>query len=424
MPDATPSAPSPAALPTSAPAGVAPSGTAVVPPPGADPASLVLVAERHNPLRSFLLVSTVLAKHVPVAGSRCRLSGLALALAVAGDPRAGGALRTLHGGDALEAARAGAAIEAAPARTADAVVVIGFAETATGLTEQVASGLDADWWQTTTRRTEGTVGLPFDEAHSHAPDQWIVPPAGGWRDGLVVLVDDEFSTGATAARLIEQLHGVSPRARYVLAALVDSRPEGPGPLEELAERLGVVVDVVALERRPPGVYPPAGWSGGALPVAATGPVPDGAAELHVEVPSSAPPQHAGQDRDGRREHVATALRAAEAVGSLGADALVLGTGEHLAIAQRAAATAGALVSSTTRSPVLVTATDGYPIAAGLAFDNPDGPGIAGFAYNVRAAERSAVVVHFPDPAHRDRGGALLDALRRDGARRIVTVTTT
>ena len=47
--------------------------------------SLVRVAERHNPKRAFVLVSTVLGKHLPVTAPRCRLAGLALGLAVAGD---------------------------------------------------------------------------------------------------------------------------------------------------------------------------------------------------------------------------------------------------------------------------------------------------------------------------------------------------
>jgi hypothetical protein len=93
---------------------------------------------------------------------------------------------------------------------------------------------------------------------------------------------------------------------------------------------------------------------------------------------------------------------------------VLGTGEHLAFAQRCAVCAGALTSSTTRSPVLVSDRPGYPIRTGLAFANPENPAVAGFAYNVAVAMRPAIVVHFQDRAHRERGGELLDALAAAG----------
>ncbi|WP_354702324.1 hypothetical protein DSM112329_02681 [Paraconexibacter sp. AEG42_29] len=383
--------------------------------------SLVLIAERSNPKRSFLLVSTVLGKHVPVAGARCRLAGLTLGLVVAGDPRAAAAQEALLGTDAAAIERCCAELTATPAAPTEPIVVIGFAETATALGEQVAAGADAVWWQTTTRRAEGAAGLPFAEVHSHAPEQWVLAPAGGWPDGVMVLVDDELSTGATAARLVEAIHGVSPRERYVVAALVDSRPDGAdGPLDATAAALGARIDVIALERRGPTPDRPAGWSGGTLPQTPAQPPTRHAVVREVEVTCPGPRQHAGQDRSQRLAFAQAA--AATPVRDLGAGALVLGTGEHLAAAQHHAAALGALTSSTTRSPVLVAGSDGYPITAGLAFANPDGPGVPGYAYNVRAGSRPAVVVHFPDREHRERGEDLLAALARDGARELIAVT--
>lgn len=381
---------------------------------------LVRVAERSNPKRSFLLVSTVLGKHLPVPGARCRLAGVALGLRVAQDRRADAALAALRAGDAAVAARFCADVAADPPRPQTPVIVIGFAETATALGEQVAEGTDAVFWQTTTRLADGARGLAFAEAHSHAPECWILPPDGGWPEGTLVLADDELSTGATAARLIEQLHAVQPRERYVLAALVDSRPPGEGPLDHTAAALGTTIDVVALERRAAEPERSAGWSGGELPRPVRTVVPANVRE--VELPFGGPRQHRGQDREQRRAFAAAA--AASPVAQLAPGALVLGTGEHLAAAQHHAAAAGALTSSTTRSPVLVATGDGYPIRDGLRFANPDGHGIKGFAYNVRAAERPAVVVHFADREHRERGDDLLAALQHDGARELIAVTMT
>jgi hypothetical protein len=49
---------------------------------------LLAVGERAAGTRSFLLVSKVLGKHIPVPAAVCRASGTALGFAVAGEPRA------------------------------------------------------------------------------------------------------------------------------------------------------------------------------------------------------------------------------------------------------------------------------------------------------------------------------------------------
>jgi hypothetical protein len=403
--------------------------------------ALVRIAERHNPKRSFLLVSTVLGKHLPVNAARCRLSGLALGLLVARDSRAAAARDVLLGEDDAAVLAMLEAIEASPAGTSDPeievegllgepepYVVIGFAETATALGEQVASALDADWWQTTTRQASiADRGLRFDESHSHAPDQWVARPAGGWPDGTLVLVDDELTTGSTACNLIEVLHAEHPREHYVIAALLDGRGAAPaqvdtaGPIALTAARLGVQIEVVALAVRDAEVRTQAGWSGGALPTAADAlPRAEGIRDVMIGFRGAL--QHEGQDRDARLALAGAAVCAASEVGPLPPGSLVLGTGEHLAFAQRSAVLAGALTSSSTRSPVLVSELEDYPIRDGLAFPNPDAVGVAGFAYNVHPSERPAIVVHFQDAAHRERGQGMLDALAAAGARNLTAVT--
>ncbi len=390
--------------------------------------SLVRIAERSNPKRSFLLVSTVLGKHLPVGAARCRLAGLALGLAVAKDPRAADAQSALLDGTDAAVLAMLDAIDTQPPVDGGPFVVIGFAETATALGEQVATALDATWWQTTTRQQSiaDAGGLRFDESHSHAPDQWIAKPEGGWPEGTLVLVDDELTTGATACNLIELLHAHSPRERYVVAALLDGRGKGTGkgpdsPIKQTAKKLGVKIDVVALRKRGAEVRTEAGWSGGTLPTPQTG-LPRAEEVREVWLGYEGVLQHQGQDAQARLALADAAMDAAAEIGPLPRGALVLGTGEHLAFAQRAAVFVSALTSSTTRSPVLVSELEGYPIRDGLAFANPDGVDIAGFAYNVHAARRPAIVVHFQDAAHRERGQALLDALAHAGAREVTAVT--
>ncbi|MEJ7783687.1 MAG: phosphoribosyltransferase domain-containing protein [Solirubrobacteraceae bacterium] len=385
----------------------------------ADP--LVRVAERANPRRSFLLVSSVLGKHLPVSAARCRLAGIALGLRVVADRRAEPARQALTGGDPQQVQQLIAELEREPADALPDAVVLGFAETATALGEQVASTLDAAWFQTTTRQRSALAqAVAFKESHSHAPEQWVAVPDAGWPTGPLLVVDDELTTGATAARLIGVMHGHQPRDRYVVAALVDGRPDGVGPLERCASRLRTCIEVVSLERRGPQASLPTGWSAGTLPSRLTASLPRAPSlELHVGFPGAL--QHHGQSRDVRRMLDGAVDHASTQIGALPAGSLALGTGEHLAFAQRCAQRAGALTSSTTRSPALVSLRPGYPIRDGLAFMNPDGDDVAGYAYNLQAGERPAVVVHFQDREHRSRGQHLLDTLHHAGAPSITVV---
>lgn len=386
---------------------------------------LLQFAERSNPLRNQLLVSTVLGKHVPVPASVCRLAGGALALAIAGDERAQEVVDVLVGGDPAEAARVLAELADRPAAGHESSVVVGMAETATALGHQAAEALDAGWFQTSTRHPAARVdGLHFSEVHSHAADQWFRPPLA-WPAGPGILIDDELTTGRTAATLIELLHGRSPRTDWVVGALVDARPPQSTLLEQLAGRLRVPVRVVALgkldgrhaERSP-------GWSGGDLPGPPLNRAGAGVDVEEFEIADPGPAERDGMSRPDRVGMRRAAAAAHVAVGDLGSTAIVLGFGEHLALSQmHAMANGGAtLCSSTTRSPALVNGRLAeYPLRSGVAFHVGADPA-AWFAYNVEPSERSSIVVHFPDPEHRRAGQPLLDTLRAAGANRLVAVT--
>ncbi|MEU1124481.1 phosphoribosyltransferase [Streptomyces sp. NPDC005899] len=392
---------------------------------------LLGLALRRNPKRAHLLVSNVLGKHVPQRPSVVHGAGFEL----------GERVRDLLG--EAEAHRA---------------VVLGYAETATGLGHAVADGLGvAPYLHSTRRPVEGVEQAGgFEESHSHATSHLLLPEdpellAATDRGAPLVLVDDEFSTGNTVLNTIRALHERYPRDRYVIVALVDMRSEADRErFDTFAREIGARIDLVARASGtvllPDGVLEKgrelvaAHEADPATAAALEAAGPDGrAAPVRVELdwPAGVP--------DGGRHGFTPAHRAAlEAAlpGMAGriADALgdarrvlVLGFEElmyaplRFGTALEDATTADVRYSTTTRSPVLAVDDPGYAIRSRLVFpahDDPaDGPGER-YAYNVAGAGFDAVVAVVDSaadtPALHAPGG-LLDRLTAHTGRVLLAV---
>ncbi|MFD7321080.1 phosphoribosyltransferase [Streptomyces sp. NPDC059875] len=349
---------------------------------------LLGLALRRNPKRAHLLVSNVLGKHVPQRPSVVYGSGFSLGLRV----------RDLLGRE--EAARS---------------VVVGYAETATGLGHSVADGLGfAPYLHSTRRPVEGVASAGgFEESHSHATSHLLLPedPKLLAGDGPLVLVDDEFSTGNTVLNTIRDLHERFPRERYVVVALVDMRSAADlGRLAGFAQEIGARVDLVTgaagTVRLPEGVLE----KGQALVAAhETAPVPPPraprTAPVRVELgwPSAVPDggrhgfcaPHAVALNDalpGMTERLTAALGGARRVLVLGFEELMYAPLRLAVALERGGRDVS--YSTTTRSPVLAVDDPGYAIRTRLVFpahDTPaDGPGER-YAYNVAGAGFDAVV---------------------------------
>ncbi|WP_329277514.1 phosphoribosyltransferase [Streptomyces sp. NBC_01451] len=367
---------------------------------GDDLRELLGLALRRNPKRAHLLVSNVLGKHVPQSPAVVYGHGFAL----------GERVRELLG--AHESRRA---------------VVVGYAETATGLGHCVADGVGLAPYLHSTRRPVDGVDRAggFEEAHSHATSHLLLPenPALLAGPGPLVLVDDEFSTGNTVLNTIRALHERYPRERYVIVALVDMRSAADtGRLDEFADEIGARVDLVTTAdgtvRLPEGVlekgqelverYENPPGARGTARTAPTGPQPSHNRHTRVELrwPRGIPDGARHGFTPGHRIRMEAALpaMAARLAESLPADArrvLVLGFEElmyaPLRLAQeleRVLEGAEVRYSTTTRSPVLAVDDPGYAIRSRLVFpahDDPaDGPGDR-YAYNVAGAGFDAVV---------------------------------
>ncbi|GAB2488162.1 phosphoribosyltransferase [Jatrophihabitans fulvus] len=341
---------------------------------------LVQLALRRNPKRAHLLVSRVLGKHVPVDPRELHDRGLELGAAVA------------------------AVIGAQPA------AVLGYAETATGLGHCVAEALHAGYLHSTRRAVATARDLAgFEEEHSHASSHQLLPehPDDLLGADVVVLVDDELSTGRTARNTVAALHALAPHPHYVVAALVDLRSaDDRAAFVSFADSLGVRLDVVALSAG--SIELPDGFAAAAADLVAAAPVPQSRG-------TSVPPvlQHGGWPAavadggrhgitpDGTRAMRTAAAGVAERLApELGDDVLVLATEELMyaptligvELAERGVPVR---LSSTTRSPVLAIDEDGYPIRTAITFGSHDpaldGPGPR-FAYNVARPHRWSDVV--------------------------------
>ncbi|MEU3267550.1 phosphoribosyltransferase [Streptomyces bacillaris] len=346
---------------------------------------LLGLALRRNPKRAHLLVSNVLGKHVPQKPSVVYGAGYGL----------GERVRALLGAE--EARRA---------------VVLGYAETATGLGHAVADGLrDAPYLHSTRRPVAGVAPAGgFEEAHSHATSHLLLPEDPGLlASGAVgdasalVLVDDEFSTGNTVLNTIRALHELHPRERYVIVALVDMRsPADRDRLTAFAAEIGARVDLVTR-------------------AAGTVSLPDGVLErgqalvAEREAEQAPPPEQAEHAVQAGRAQTQAQPGGAGAVASAGPSGGADGAASHSGETSEGPTAGGAADDSgeTSEGPAPLTRVGlGWP--AGV----PDG-GRHGFT----PAHRAALEAALPGMAERI-AAALGDDARsgpRSGPRRVLVL---
>ena len=349
-------------------------------------ADAVELGLRDNPNRAQLLVSRLLGKHIGVPVSAVLSAAHAL-----------GAL--------VRAECAG-----------QSPVVIGFAETATGLGHGVAAVSSANggpaWYLHTSRRPApaGAQVIRFSEEHSHAVEQALAlfDDTELRGDRPLVLVDDELTTGTTAVNAIRALQDCWPRSGYILASLIDCRDRARrAEVAAAVHGLGATVVSVSLldghVQTPVDVLTRAATfiatlprPGAGLPAAGSAPLDPGAAgplapvsRLSMTLPAGLPTtaMHGwgpAQERaaKGEMHRLAAAL-------PVGHDrrTLVLGDEEFMYLPQLLAGglSGQVCVSTTTRTPAVTIDRPGYPLRTVLEFPaTHDGRRLA-FAYNVAAS---------------------------------------
>lgn len=342
---------------------------------GLDASQHIRLALRLNPKRAHLLVSSILGKHVPVRfedfDNACKVLAEGVSAVVDNTP----------------------------------VVVMGYAETAVGMGHNVASHLHAPFFQSTRHVLSQEKYIEFSEPHSHASEHYayVTDKKLVSTDKIVVLVDDEVSTGVTVANTIRALHDKNPHPAYIVATFLDARTSAPA-LDEVSEELSVPVIVVSLSQAnvslPEGILETAAnllathpsheeekWENGKVLVVPSLPedvvLPDSVSGCSYEETLQI---------DEVARYLAEQLHS---VDEFDPEVLthVVGIEEDTYLASKVANELNATFSSTTRSPIFTVNSEDYPVR--WKHQHINGQGETRWAYNLPLGGQRVLLL----PAH-------------------------
>lgn len=405
------------------------------------------MAARINKKRSFLFVSKMLGKHIPVNPYTPLLGGAALALLLlreqdkASRPRTEALLEIVLEGLKDERKAEAAYREVVDARLAlpKPFSFIGFAETATALGHAMYNVFSSNATYIHTTREdipELASVISFEEEHSHATAHrcYALKPEPLTGAEPIVLVDDEITTGKTALNIIRDIQSKFPRKRYIVASLLDWRSESDErAFAELEAELGIEIGSVCLlkgrmkaEGQPPeqaaephdlSALPEAElnivYMGGLEQVAVSSVDSSGfrnEAPYVMETGRFGIAAESGERLDSAVSSIAAELRSLRSGGS----ALVMGTGEFMYVPMRIAAETGEGVryQSTTRSPIHTSDEPGYAVTSGYPYPSPEDESVRHFIYNVAPGQYDDIFVLFERDMPPQRLAPMLRILRR------------
>jgi len=389
---------------------------------------LVGVAFRENPKRAHLLVSKVLGKHYPQSPLVIKNAAGILSLQISNELfgsfnqqesdviTVGDAFRSLRHTLRHNNAR-GESIYLDQQLAENNLggrnlVVFGYAETATALGAAVADSIDADYYINSTRYPDADAQEygGFEEEHSHATSHHLTPKDDSYlndKKTILVLVDDELTTGRTIMNTITMMQEKAKRKTYYVATLVDLRnKESHDTMEKFAALNDIDIKVFSL------------YSGYLdIPANSVEVAAPAIAEIKKQAPEqafslkrraavikskyavSAPNSRNGFTDFDELKDVARTL-ATKIRKSLSGKTLVLGIEEDMYLALQVAyrlekdSTLDISYSTTTRSPVLAYDNDGYAIRDRIKYSVPE---VAGdtekrFAYNIGTDFNNIVIV--------------------------------
>ncbi|MED4403802.1 phosphoribosyltransferase family protein [Metabacillus fastidiosus] len=215
---------------------------------------LFKMAARVNKKRSFLFVSKILGKHLPVSPAISLLAGSALAARYMEvmyeevHPYKETIVDAVINDECTD--EIFQLVQQSAFHLPKEALFIGFAETATALGHSMFNHFTNAKYMHTTREdiTELSSVINFEEEHSHATAHRCYVSEDYFKnDYLVVLVDDEITTGKTTLNIIESIQKIFPRKEYVITSILDWRSEeNIRQFKQLEEKLGITIHAISL----------------------------------------------------------------------------------------------------------------------------------------------------------------------------------
>lgn len=277
------------------------------------------IAKRHNnPKRTFLLTNKLLGKHVAAKGKDI-----------------------LEHFDELYN-------EVATELKGRKVLVVGFAETATALSNHIfhkateTSDFEPVYYIQTTREVfpKKLKYISFEEEHSHATTQRLyLDSAKLPKYDTVLFVEDEITTGQTIRNFIEKFKEFNTDAEYAVASILNLQSK-----ENHFKDIKTIYLVKGLLKE------------NTISVNETHPI---LKEAHPPVERNTFPIGPNPRKGLTREEYLKWWKSVELAGDEQPNALVLGTEELMYPAIKLASRLGAYTKSTTRSPIVISNDEGY-----------------------------------------------------------------
>ena len=419
--------------------------------------ALFLMAARKNTKRGFLFVSTMLGKHIPVHPLIPLIGGAALA---------GRYVSIVYNESAFEEncnfAQALVSAEARektwdyiqqnPFPLREKTLFIGFAETATALGHAMFSCFseNAQYIHTTRENILGIDNvLHFAEEHSHATEHYCyaIDPALFDNEDIIILVDDEITTGKSALNFIKAIQRQYPRKKYGIVSILDWRSAADKQrLVDVENELGIIIHCISLASGTISVTgsPVTGDNQSKqLSSSQEKPVVErivlgnelgallefSSLNTHNEINTAPYLRATGRfginskeqaDLENNFQKIGLSLKQKRQ----GHKTLCLGTGEFMYIPFKIASYMGEGVSvqSTTRSPIHPAEHTDYGVQQAISFASPDDHFIINYLYNVPAGYYNEVFIFLERAVDEKALEPLLQALAPLAIPKIVCIS--
>jgi hypothetical protein len=394
---------------------------------------LFVMAARINKKRSFLFVSKVLGKHLPIVPSKGLLTGALLAARY---------FEEIVGAFFSERERLVSAFLSDESKFYSSPflperlnpVIIGFAETATALGHAFFDCFkEAEYFHTTREELKDVKPIiTFEEEHSHATAHRCYIPIEMINNGReIILVDDEITTGKTALNIIESIQTKYPRDNYTIVSILDWRStEHIQALKELEQKLGITIQVVSLiagnvsvnqskaimQKKEIEISKKSRARVESLNLSAFFTSTNCVSYSSNQVPYI---KETGRFGLKSKENETLKQRISKAAAFLkekkeGEKTLYLGTGEFMYLPMKIASEMGTapFYQSTTRSPIYIEKKDGYGARSGVTFPNPEEQTILNFVYNIEPGQYDELFIFFERELELIKYNALLTELEK------------